>query len=210
MGLFCTTLIALGFGLVLCAFGYRFFLYLLPFWGFFYGFTFGVQMLQALFGVGALATIGSWIGGLVAGALFAVLSYLFYIVGVALLASSLGYGLGVGLMNLIGLDMGFITWLVGSVVAIVLVWVTLNYNLQKFAVIAATSLGGSGRSLALAQARSHIRHPRHLVVSTSTAIVSPSWPGSTCCAIRFLPISDDPAATQSVFRQSLRSMVPVL
>lgn len=144
MGLLCTTTIALGFGLLLCLFGYRLFLYLLPVWGFFFGFALGVQTLQALFGVGPLATITSWIAGLVAGALFAVLSYLFYLIAVVLAASSVGYGLGIGLMGLIGFNMGFVTWLVGFVAAIAMIWVTLNYNLQKYVIIAATSLGGAG------------------------------------------------------------------
>jgi hypothetical protein len=144
MGLFCTTLVALGFGLLLCLFGYRLFLYLLPVWGFLFGFALGVQTLQALFGVGPLATLTSWVAGFVAGALFAVLSYLFYLIGVVLVASSLGYGLGIGLMSLIGFKVGIVSWLVGFVAAIAMIWVTLNYNLQKYVIIAATSLGGVG------------------------------------------------------------------
>lgn len=144
MGLLCTTVIALGFGLVLCVVGYRLFLYLLPVWGFLFGFALGVQTLQALVGVGPLATLTSWVAGLIAGVFFAVLSYLIYLIGVVLVASSLGYGLGIGLMSLIGFDMGLVTWLVGFVAAIAMIWVTFNFNLQKYVIIAATSLGGAG------------------------------------------------------------------
>ena len=117
--LFCATLIALMLGLVVCVAGYRLFLFLLPLWGFFFGLFLGAQTLQALFGVGFFATVTSWVVGFIVGAIFAVLSYLFYAVAVALIAGSLGYGLGAGFMHLIGLDWGLIVWLVGIVVAVI-------------------------------------------------------------------------------------------
>jgi len=39
--LLCATMIGLLFGAVICFGGYRFFLILLPFWGFFFGFGLG-------------------------------------------------------------------------------------------------------------------------------------------------------------------------
>jgi hypothetical protein len=142
--LFCATLIALLFGLTLCFVGYRLFLILLPIWGFFFGFALGAETLQALFGVGFLASISSWVVGFIVGAIFAVLSYLFYIVGVAILAGSLGYALGAGFMHLIGIDLGFLVWIVGIVVAIALAVVTIMFNIQKYVIIVATALGGAG------------------------------------------------------------------
>jgi hypothetical protein len=140
---FCGTMIALLLGLAVCFAGYRFFIALLPIWGFFFGFGLGAQTLQALFGIGFLATITSWVIGFVVGALFAVLSYLFFVVGVALLAGSLGYALGVGFMNLIGIQMGFLSWLVGIVLAIVVIGVTLFFNIQKYVIIVATAVDGA-------------------------------------------------------------------
>ena len=142
--LFCATMIALLLGLVICFGGYRIFIFLLPIWGFFFGFALGAQTLQALFGMGFLATITSWVVGFLTGAVFALLSYLFYAVGVALVAGALGYALGAGFMNLIGIDWGLLVWVVGIVVAIALVIVTFYFNLQKYVIIAATSIGGAG------------------------------------------------------------------
>jgi hypothetical protein len=82
--LFCAALIALFFGMVVVFNGYKLFLVLLPIWGFIFGFVFGAQTMEALFGVGFLATVTSWVVGFVVGAVFAVLSYLFYIVAIAL------------------------------------------------------------------------------------------------------------------------------
>ena len=140
----CAGLIAFLFGLALCFSGYRLFIFLLPVWGFFFGLWLGAESLQALFGVGFLATITSWVVGFIVGAIFAVLSYLFYVFAVALAAGSLGYYLGVGLMEAIGINMGFLVWIVGILLALVLIFVTFRFNLQKWLIIVATSLLGAG------------------------------------------------------------------
>ena len=142
--LFCATMIALLLGLVICFGGYRLFLVLLPIWGFFFGFALGAQTIQALFGIQFLATVTSWVVGFVVGALFALASYLFYVVGVAVLAGSLGYALGAGFMHLIGLDFSLLVWLVGIALGVVVVGVTIYFNIQKYVVIAATAIGGAG------------------------------------------------------------------
>lgn len=140
----CVSLLALLVGLAICFNGYKWFLILLPIWGFFWGFALGAQALQAVFGIGFLATVTSWVAGFVVGAIFAVLSYLFYQVAVALMAGSLGYALGVGIMGLIGFDFGLITWVVAIVLAIVVGAVTLYFNLYKYVIVVTTAIGGAG------------------------------------------------------------------
>ena len=51
-----TAVIALFFGSVLAFAGYRFFLVLLPIFGFLFGFGLGAQTIQAIFGEGFLST----------------------------------------------------------------------------------------------------------------------------------------------------------
>jgi uncharacterized membrane protein len=142
--IFCATLIALFLGLIVTFAGYRLFLTLLPIWGFFFGFALGAQSLQLLFGVGFLATVTSWIVGFVVGALFAILSYLFFAAAVAIVAGSLGYALGAGFMGLIGVDWNWLVWLVGIIVAVVMIIVTFWFSLQKYVIIVATAVGGAG------------------------------------------------------------------
>ncbi len=144
LALACASLIAFIFGLVLCFGGYRFFLILLPIWGFFFGLVFGAQSMQMLFGTGFFAEVTSWVVGFVVGAIFAVLSYFFYMVAVALIAGALGYTIGAGLLLAIGLDPGFLVWVVGVVAGIALAAVTIIFNLQKWVIIIATSLLGAG------------------------------------------------------------------
>lgn len=142
--LFCMTIIALLFATALIFGGYRFFLFLLPIWGFFAGFVLGAQAVQALFSDGLFASVTSWVVGFVMGAIFAVASYFFYAAAVAVAAGILGYMLGVGIMDLLGLnDLYLITFIVATVLAVAAVWVTLRYNLQKYVIIAATSIGGA-------------------------------------------------------------------
>lgn len=143
-GLLCMGLIALVFGLAVAFYGYKLFLVLLPFWGFFAGFFLGAQTIQVIFDVGFLTTITSWVVGFVVGALFAVLSYLFYIFAVGVISFSLGYGLGVGILQWIGLDWGFLVWLIGLIVGVVAIVIVLRFNVQKYVIIIATAAGGTG------------------------------------------------------------------
>ncbi len=136
-------LFSLLLGLAFCFVGYRFFLVMLPIWGFFAGFWLGAEVTTLLFGAGFLATTTSWVIGFVAGLLGAVLSYLFFIIGVALVAAGFGWALGAGFMTALGFDPGFLVTIVAVVAAIVLVLLTLALNLQKYVIIAMTAIGGA-------------------------------------------------------------------
>jgi hypothetical protein len=139
----CAGLIGLAFGTIFAFAGYRFFLVLLPIWGFIFGLAFGAQTVQALFGTAFLATITSWVIGFIVGAVFAVLSYLFWIVAVALLAGELGYAIATGILLAIGLQMGYLVWLIGIIAGVALAIVVIAFNLQKWLVIVATSILGA-------------------------------------------------------------------
>ena len=142
--LLCMSLIALLFGLAVTFFGYRFFLILLPIWGFFFGFFLGAQTLTLLFGDGFLATITGWVLGFIVGLLFALFSYLFYMFAVAILSFSFGYGATVAILQWIGLSTGFLVWVIGVIVGIIVIVVVFRFNLQKYAIIIITAVGGTG------------------------------------------------------------------
>jgi hypothetical protein len=136
--------LALFLGFMLAFGGYRFLAVLLPIFGFLFGFGFGAQMVQALFGGGFLSTVTSWAVGLLFAAAFAAFSYLFYLVAVALIAYAAGYALGVGLLQALGIDFGFLAWIVGVVAGLGGAALALALNIQKYVVIAATALLGAG------------------------------------------------------------------
>lgn len=140
----CMTVIALLFAAALIFGGYRFFLFLLPIWGFFFGFGLGAQAVQALFSDGLFASVTSWVVGFIVAIVFALASYFFYAAAIAVAAGILGYTLGVGIMDLFGLNgLSLITFIVAVVLATAAVVVTFRFNLQKYVVIAATAIGGA-------------------------------------------------------------------
>jgi hypothetical protein len=129
-------------------FGYRMLWIILPIWGFFFGLAVGGQGVQAIFGDGFLSTAFSWIIAFCLGVLFAMLSYLFWFIAVALVGGYIGYAVVVGLFGVIGVDLGPLVWLVGVAVGIVTAILTLRFNLQKYAVIIGTSLLGAAAIVA--------------------------------------------------------------
>jgi hypothetical protein len=149
-------LFAVLVGIAFCFAGYKYFLILLPIWGFLVGFTFGSNLIYHLtndpnngFFVSALAILI----GLVTGIVFALLSYLYYYFAVILLGAGLGYMLGVGLMDLINLD-GFLAFIVGIIVAAVFAFGFIVLAMPAVLAIWGTAIGGAiaivgGAALAL-------------------------------------------------------------
>ena len=136
-------LVALVLGLLIAFGGWRFFLLLLPFWGFLVGFNLGTEATVALFNNGTFATLLSWIVGFVLAVIFAVLSYLYFYAAVALLAGGVGYALGAAAWGLIGNEQGFIAFVIGIVLGVVFAVGTLALQVPKLLVVLLTAVGGA-------------------------------------------------------------------
>ena len=136
-------LIALVLGLLIAFGGWRFFLLLLPFWGFLVGFNLGTEATVALFNEGTFATLLSWIVGFVLAVVFAVLSYLYFYAAVALIAGGVGYALGAAAWGLIGNEQGFIAFVLGIIVGVVFAVGTLALHVPKVLVVLLTAVGGA-------------------------------------------------------------------
>ncbi|MGB3714624.1 MAG: DUF4203 domain-containing protein [Candidatus Promineifilaceae bacterium] len=143
--LLCMALIAMVFGLLVVFGGYRLFLVLLPLWGFFAGFMVGAQAIGFLFNETFLATITGWVVGFVVGMIFAVLSYLFYVVAVAVISFSAGYAGTVALLQWIFDfdDTGWLVWILAVVVGVIVAIAVLRFNIAKYAIIVITAFGGT-------------------------------------------------------------------
>jgi hypothetical protein len=88
--------------------------------------------------------VTSWVVGFVVAIVFALASYFFYAGAIAVIAGALGYMLGVGIMDLFGLNgLSLITFIVAIVLAVAMIIVTFRFNLQKYVIIAATAIGGA-------------------------------------------------------------------
>jgi hypothetical protein len=123
--------------------GYRFFLVMLPIWGFFAGFWLGAMGTSMLLGTGFLGTTTALVVGVVVGIIGAVLSYLFYVVGVVIVSAALGGMLASGVMGALGFGPGLLTTIVILVSALVAVGLSLLFNLQKYAIIVFTAIAGA-------------------------------------------------------------------
>ena len=138
-------LLLLLVGAAFCFVGYRFFRILIAIWGFFAGFNLGASGMVYLFGQNFLGTVTGWVLGLVVGLVLAALAYFFYYFAVVLLGASVGYSIGTGLMAAIGFNNpGFVSVVVGVVLAIVLVLLILAFNLPKLLIMVFTAIGGAG------------------------------------------------------------------
>ena len=123
--------------------GYRFFLVMLPIWGFFGGFWIGGYTVALILGGGFLATATGLVVGIVVGLIGAVLSYLFYMVGVLIIAGSFGGALASGIMSALGFDPGLIMAMITIISGVVAALLTLILNLQKYVLIIFTSIAGA-------------------------------------------------------------------
>jgi hypothetical protein len=141
-------LIALVIGAAFCFGGFRFFLLLLPLWGFVVGFSVGIDAVTALFGDGAFATVTSWVVGFVLALGFALFSYLYYYAAIAVLGGAVGYAIGTSAWGIIGNEAGLIAFVIGLACAVVLAIVVLALNVPKYLVIVLTGLGGAATILA--------------------------------------------------------------
>jgi hypothetical protein len=134
---------ALLLGAAFCFVGYRFFLVMLPIWGFFGGFWIGAYVTSLILGSGFLATTTALVVGVAVGIFGAVLSYLFYMLGVLIIAGLIGGALASGIMTALGFGFGLIPGLIILASALVAAGLTLFLNLQKLAIILLTAMGGA-------------------------------------------------------------------
>jgi hypothetical protein len=136
-------LIVIAVGAAFTYWGYRFFLLLLPLWGFLFGFIVGADVVTYLFNTGFLATITSWVVGVVVGVVFAALSYLYYWFAVVWLGATAGYALGTGAMAWLTPNADILNFVVALIVAAVFAVVFVVLRVPKFLAIAFTAFGGA-------------------------------------------------------------------
>ena len=135
-------LLAIGLGAVLALFGRRVFVVLLPIFGFFAGFWVGAEFVHLILGSGFLGTVAGWVVGFFLALVGAVLTYLFFPAGVALVAGVLGAGLVTGMMQWAGIDASWILTLVGLLVGLAVAWVAFWKRWDVWLVMGLTAIAG--------------------------------------------------------------------
>jgi hypothetical protein len=136
-------IVSVVIGLMFLFFGYPFFRILLPIWGFFVGLMFGLHDMQAILGHNIIAGGFGLFIGLFLGLLLALLAYFIYSVAVYFFGLSIGYVLGAGLVQSLGWGDGFMSGMVGVVMAIAFVVLFATIKAPKFLIILLTAAGGA-------------------------------------------------------------------
>jgi len=138
-------LIALLVGIAFCFAGYRFFRILVAIWGFITGFLLTEQALSFSPGSHALTSLAVLIATIIVGLILAALAYYLYVAAVVILAASVGFWVGTGIMTALGFAAhSTIAVIVGVILAVILAILTLTLNLTKILIIISTALGGAG------------------------------------------------------------------
>ncbi len=141
-------LVAVAIGTAFTFWGLRFFLLLLPVWGFLFGFIVGADATTYLLGDAFLATTLSWVIGFVVALLFAALSYLYYWFAVVWIGATAGYALGTGIMAWLTPNLDIVTFIIGLALAAVFAVIFIALRVPKFLAIAFTAFGGAFATMA--------------------------------------------------------------
>ena len=136
-------LVALAVGLLVGLAGYRALRVMIALLGAVSGFGIGAGLAQALPLSGGGLTVATWVGALLGAIVFGWLAYAFYQVAVLLGLASIGSGL----MLALGFRGGWLTWLVGALVAGVLVVIGLVGDLPAILLIVLTGLSGANLAI---------------------------------------------------------------
>jgi hypothetical protein len=136
-------LLSLGVGTALVLVGYRLARAILPLMGFILGMSFGGAIIADLAGTVFLGTALGIFIGITSGLILAAMAYFYYYAAVILVAASLGYWVGSGLISLLGFSPGFLSALVGVAAGVLAGVISVVGNAPKYVLITLTSLAGA-------------------------------------------------------------------
>lgn len=136
-------LFAIGVGAIFTFYGWVAMRILFPLWGLVAGYWFGSSMVATFTNDTFFGTTLGIVVGIVCGLVAAVLAYLFYAVAVVMFMGVFGYWLGAGLLIWVGIDPGFLTFIVGFGLGIVFVLAALFLDVPKYFLLFLTAFAGA-------------------------------------------------------------------
>jgi hypothetical protein len=140
-------LLAIGIGLAWAFYGLKLFVILLPIWAFFFGLVTGAQWAQDVFGEGFFSTVLSWGIGLVFGIVLAAISYFWYYAAVTIAGGAIGYALGVGFLDWLGIDAAILGLIVGLIVGAVFAAVTFLLGVPAWLIVIFSGVSGAAAAV---------------------------------------------------------------
>lgn len=140
-------ILAVIVGLLVAFVGYRALRTMIALLGALTGLGVGAAIAAGLPIEGRLGTVVTWIVAVLFALLFGWLAYAFYQVAVLLGLASIGFSIGAGLMVALGFRGEWLVWLVGALVAVVLVVIGLVGDLPAVLLIVLTGLAGANLAI---------------------------------------------------------------
>jgi hypothetical protein len=140
-------LLAIVIGLAWAFYGLKLFAILLPIWAFFFGLIAGAQWGVEIFGQGFFASVLSWGIGLVFGLVLAAISFFWYYAAIVILGGAVGYALGVGFFDWLGLGTGFIVVLIGLIVGAIFAIGTFTLGVPILLVMVFSAFSGAAAAV---------------------------------------------------------------
>ena len=135
--------LALALGIAFCFLGIRTLLVFLPVWAFFAGFWLGARLTSFTLEQGFLGTYNGVIAGLIVGVLFAVIAYLKFPFGIALVSGAFAAAVANGVLQALGFSTGIGIALAVMAIMVVVVWLLFRYEWDRILIMAITALGGA-------------------------------------------------------------------
>jgi hypothetical protein len=136
-------LLAIGIGLAWAFYGLKLFTILLPIWAFFFGLIAGAQWSVDIFGQGFFASVLSWGIGLVFGLVLAAIAFFWYYAAIVILGGAVGYALGVGFFDWLGLGTGVIVVIIGLIVGAIFAIGTFMLGVPVLLVMVFSAFSGA-------------------------------------------------------------------
>lgn len=168
--------LALVVGAAFCFAGVKYFLLLLPIWGFLTGFVFGANAMFYIFGDSFLATSLAIVVGFVVAVVFAALAYLYYYFAIVILGGSIGYMLGIGVMDWLNIG-GALAWIVGIIVGAAFAFAFFILAMPFFIAVLGTAIAGAAGVVAgLALILGRVPLSALNGGTIGTAIADTQWP----------------------------------
>lgn len=135
-------ILVLLLGVAIATMGLRLWFWILPILGFMAGFFLGTIIVFGLAGDGVLATVLSWIVGLVIGVAFAVTAVLWWYAGALIAVASSGALLASGLASTIGIDARWALLIAAIIGAALFAVAALVFALPLYIVVVNTAIAG--------------------------------------------------------------------
>lgn len=168
-------LLAVAAGAALGFRGYVAMRIMIPMWGAFSGFALGAGIVAGVDDDEFLRSVGAWVVGVVVGAVFAGVAYLYFEISVAIAMAAVGFTLGTALMVTLGVRWSWLIVIVGAICGIVLAFAAIATDMPMLLLSMVTATAGAAAIVGGVMLVAGIVHSADFDSATTTERIEDSW-----------------------------------